>query len=379
MRSSFSRCWRFSLRWVVFAASFWVLWALITPCCAPLKVLAPRFAEAAATGKVDPSALAAVDQAIQRVRDHPLDASATPWAIMHGILAFGSDYAIRDDRSRSYRNALAFIAQRATIMKDGKRAPLLGETNGYPHFLYDASSQGHENQFLMILASVGAAQSFSLRTDAGRQARVADLLRQAKIVFRRDQHPAWTTVAFIHYLGGKAAWRNVFGDEFSIADLVELLVRFNDPVEGGMHRLYGLAYAHCRLDEARRSQAPPWRDVRAVLRERLAAAGSWRSDDGLFRGTWWRTRGQGNGAEDGIILKTGHMLEWLTLACGRLACKAGWLRKTAVSLARRLLQGEIAGEGPGALFHAAHGLRLWRASLARPAAKFFAHCGAGRF
>ncbi|MBI3089171.1 MAG: hypothetical protein HYY96_00770 [Candidatus Tectomicrobia bacterium] len=318
-----------------------------------------------------------VAHALERVRARRLTTADDPWVIMHGILAFGADLRILERGSGEMTSALEFIAQRATIRREGREVALLTETSGYPHFLFDRAAQGHENQFLMIFAEAGVPASFPLRTGAGRQVRLTDLLGQATAVFHRRQHPAWTSVAFLHYLGPFATWRNALGERYSTADLLDILLSYEDDIEGGTHRLYGLAYALCRLreaeakepgglpaeEQARRSVLERQPALRAVLRQRIRAAEAWRRADGLYAGAWWAAearQGEGPDGDDDVLLKTGHMLEWLTLACGSPPCREDWLGETAGGLARRILRSVVEHAAPGPLYHAAHGLRLWR-------------------
>lgn len=350
------------------------------PAASPLQDPAAPREPAGKMGRAirsQPSLDPMVAEALERVRGRRLTTADDPWVIMHGVLAFGADYRILDRRSGEPTSALEFIAQRATIRREGREVALLAETNGYPHFLYDRAAQGHENQFLMIFAEAGVPASFPLRTGAGRQVRLADLLRQATTVFHPRQHPAWTSVAFLHYLGPFATWRNALGESSSITELLDILLGYEDDIEGGTHRLYGLVYALCRLREAqekepgglpgeepaRRSLLQRLPALQAALRERIRAAEAWRRADGLYAGAWWAAaagQGEGPDEDDDVLLKTGHMLEWLTLACGSLPCRPGWLGETTRGLARRILRSDVEHAAPGPLYHAAHGLRLWR-------------------
>ncbi len=284
---------------------------------------------------------------------------------MHGILAFGRDYQLVDSETGRLVQALEFIARRGAITRGGRQVHLLAETRGFPHFLYDEAAQAHENQFLMILAAAKTPLSYRFTTSAGRLVEIGDLLRQATLVFQRDQHPAWTSVAFIHYLGPRGRWQNALGEAYSIADLVGILLGYDDRIEGGTHRLYGLAYALRHMPAAPASTAQPWSEVRTALSEAVRAAQRWRRPDGAFRGAWWGASANVPAEAEvvgDVMLKTGHMLEWLTLACSRLACPAGWLDDVAAALARRMFAADLAGSEPqflGAVFHAAHGLRQW--------------------
>lgn len=328
----------------------------------------PVGAEPEATAAVaDPVvSLSRIDHLIDRVREQPLAIeSASPWEIVHGIMAFEDQATVVDGSTGKRIDAIDFLLRQATY--EGHR--LFREIDGVVTLPEGTEEKGlvetHRDQFLMALANAGVSPETEALTDEGGRVSVAELVQLSKQGFRIDQELGWTLVALSTYLQAGERWANDQGEELSLTDLVERAI-YRDPrmeTEGGHHHLYGVAYA---VDRHQRTggggSAKIWLKARFYLDNFIEHVKAYQQDDGAFSAAGFRGSKAPSSPEIDLQ-ETGHGLEWLVISLPPEELGAPWVRRAVSHLCDVLESNPLDRFHPGALYHAAHALRLYRARI----------------
>jgi hypothetical protein len=222
-------------------------------------------------------------------------------------------------------------------------------------------SQGHTDQFVAEMAQIGMKldRKFLIQ---GKEYTFEDFVRYTKMRARTNQELSWTVLVLAHYYGTDITWTNMHGEKLHYEDL--LRAELNEPVErgacGGTHRLFGLTWAyHLHLQKGGKKTAI-WQEVEKKIKEYQARAREVQNSDGSFSTDYFVSKANvpDLGRQIGC---TGHILEWLALALTEEELRAPWVQEAVNALVRMLLDSQNRALDGGALYHAAHGLRLYYA------------------
>lgn len=314
-----------------------------------------------------------IDAVLAHTRDRRrLDAAVHgAWQVVHGILAFGRDLPLIHDGGES--SALDYLLDGGRLTGwivrpegDGLRAVIEpGSTMG----------QGHPDQWLGYLSQCGVAAERGGRlvggipldtalVIGGRPHAVADLLDRAKADIRPGQEATWTLMALSAYEPPDAAWTAGDGTAWSVERVVamEAEAEIFRAACGGAHRLYGLAAA---IDARRRAGLGPvpadsgWAAAEAVLEECIDRARRFQQADGSFS-THSFERPATSPDVFARLSATGHVFEVLALALDDERLAEPWVTRAAERLVALLEQTADIDVECGGLYHAAHGLALYR-------------------
>jgi hypothetical protein len=319
-----------------------------------------------------------IDAVLAHARDaRRLDASVHgAWQIVHGILAFGRDLPIVYEGTEA--SALDYLLDGGTptgwILRtdsDGLVAVVEpGSTMG----------QGHPDQWIGYLAQCGIADPATGRLTAGLPLEtplvaaggrhtLATLLERAKRDIRPGQEATWTLMALAAYEPPGASWQAGDGTTWSVERVVEMEANAEifRAACGGAHRLYSLAAA---LDARRRAGLPPaapgsgWDAAEATLAECLDRARRFQQADGSFSTHSFERPGS---SPDVVarLAATGHVFEVVALALDDERLSEPWVGRAAERLVELLERTADVDVECGALYHAAHGLALYRARICR--------------
>jgi hypothetical protein len=307
----------------------------------------------------DPDELRArIDAAVESVRRRDLLTTHGFWTVFHGILGLGPEATVRDPWGRRVRatdyvfdggelRGLRFLPTRYGL-----------DVQSGPTFV----GQGHQDQFVAEMAQWGVPADRPVRV-GGREYRFLDFVRhsQMRASVTAGQELSWAVVAVGQYLGTDLEWVNGAGERLRFEDLVryELAAPVESAACGGTHRLFGLSWAY-RLHRGRGGRAAgAWADVPAKVATYRDRARRYQNPDGTFSTAYFR--GWGDAADPQLrVSTTGHTLEWLALALPDDELREAWVRDAARALADLLtgLRDEPVEAGP--LYHAVHGLLLYR-------------------
>ncbi|MFM7205785.1 MAG: hypothetical protein ACKO4T_03835 [Planctomycetaceae bacterium] len=311
-----------------------------------------------------------IDAVLHHARDgRRLDAGVHgAWQVVHGVLAFGPDFPLAVHGGTT---------PALTHLLDG--GPLVGwklrpGTPGVVAVVEEGSTmgQGHPDQWLGYLSQCGVAAAgdrlaggIPLDTPlvaGGRRFTVADLLAQAQHDIRPGQEATWTLMALAAWLPPDASWTAGDGGRWTTEQVVRMEAAADVPSAacGGAHRLYALAAAVAA--HRRATGTPPtggWADAAAVLDESIERARRFQAADGSFAIRPFERPGTSPDVF-ARLSATGHVLEVLALALDDRRLAEPWVTRAADRLVTLLEQTADLDVECGGLYHAAHGLAIYR-------------------
>ncbi len=321
---------------------------------------------------VDPATLCRrIDAVLDHARDarrlNPRDHAA--WQVVHGILAFGEAFPIQQGDGTT--PALAYLLEGGRLTGWSLRPSSPGVIS-----VLEAGSktgQGHPDQWLGYLSqcSLEGLPPDTPLVVAGERRRVGDLIEQAKHDLRPGQEATWTLMALATYLPTDAEWTSGDGEEWSLERLVamEAAADLAGSACGGSHRLYGLAVAVNRYLAATglnpEELTGGWAAAEARIQEGIEKARRFQQPDGSFSTSFFERPGSSPDVF-ARIGATGHTFEFLAMALDERRLAEPWMRRAAAALVTLLEQTADVPVECGGLYHAAHGLVLYRARTCGP-------------
>ena len=327
-------------------------------------------------GEVDQASLCRrIDAVLAHTRDgRRLDASVHgAWQVVHGILAFGRDFPLEHDGTVS--SALDYLMAGGQVTgwvlrpsKPGVRAIVEGGST---------MAQGHPDQWLGYLSQCGLAPcgkgGVPLDTKlivAGREFAVADLLAQAQADITPGQEATWTLMALSTYLPHDAEWTSRDGQTWTIGRVVamEAAADIFSSACNGAHRLYGLIAAvkqHMAATGTSWEELDgPWGEAADVIDECVGRARRFQQADGSFSTHSFERPGTSTDVF-ATLSATGHVFEVVVMALDDERLAEPWVTRAADRLVTLLEQTADIDVECGALYHAAHGLAIYRERTCR--------------
>ena len=227
------------------------------------------------------------------------------------------------------------------------------------------TGQGHEDQWLGYLSQAGLPLDRSIVV--GEQTyTVRDLLTQAQWDIYDGMEATWTLMAFSTYLPLDTEWTAKDGTTWTIPRMVEMEAAQNldESACGGSHRLYGLAVALERYRENGGELKPdgdgPWEKAQRKIDDAISTARKFQQPDGSFSTNYFARPGTSPDIATRIGT-TGHTLEFLTVSLPDDELRQPWVSRAVVHLLECLERTQKFDLECGGLYHAVHGLELYRA------------------
>ena len=229
----------------------------------------------------------------------------SPWAVIHTILPFGVETDIIAGNRNV--NAIGWMCYNGVC----KTQRMFQSTNSGFRTNVGPGVQGHEGQFLALLAQSSVPRSFPIVVGKNRYT-VSDLIRYEMVTCREKSELTFKLIGLSHYLSPKQTWRDDHGHSWNLEKLVK--EELDQPVVGaacgGTHRLMGLSYA---LMMRRRYELPVtghWARADVYVNDFVQYAWSLQNPDGSFSTDWFEGRANEPNMER-KVQTTGHILEWL--------------------------------------------------------------------
>jgi hypothetical protein len=173
----------------------------------------------------------------------------------------------------------------------------------------------------------------------------------------------WTLMAFSTYLPLDARWQAKDGQEWTIEKMVNLENSQNlaESACGGTHRLYGLTTAvnRYRNEHEHAELTGPWLKAQEKIKQSIETARRFQQPDGSFSTNYFE-RPATNADIEKRIHSTGHTLEFIVLASTDAELNEPWIARSAMNLVDLLEETQDLPLECGALYHAVHGLQLYR-------------------
>ncbi len=292
------------------------------------------------------------------------------WQILHGVLAYQQDFAVQQDGQSV--SAVDYLLQGGT-MKGWTLQVVTDQPNAEPGIraMLDAGSQtgqGHPDQWLAIIAQCDVPIDQPIRVE-GQDLTLRHFVSQVQWDVPRNvlREYSWTLIGLTHYLPTDASWTASDGETWSIERLVQIEAEqeLGSSACGGTHRLIGLTMALRQHLAGHGRMAGSWKLADTVIRTAIAHAREYQNPDGSFSTRHFD--GPGSSPDLAQNLGTsGHILEFLSLALDDEELHEPWVIQAVTNLCNLFRLTRDVPLECGALYHAAHGLVLYRARIFGP-------------
>jgi hypothetical protein len=304
-----------------------------------------------------------IEAAIKQARQRDLLTTNGFWTVFHGILGLGPSAELVDPNTRQRFNALDYVANGGAV-RGMRFVPT-------PHGLDVETrpgtfvSQGHQDQFVAEMVEWGVSPDRKFIVD-GKEHTFREFIRHSKMraSVRAGQELEWSLVIIGQHEGTNARWVNAAGETVHFEDLLrhQLDAPLDDAACGGTHRLFALSWVyHLHLQHGGKTEGI-WKEVADRLAECKRKAHDLQNSDGSFSTNFFR--GRGNAPDMQLRLSTtGHIFEWLALACTDAELKEPWMRNAASALALMFFDIQRLPMEGGTLYHATHGLLIYHARV----------------
>ena len=248
-----------------------------------------------------------VHSALNFYLDNPEStALRSPWAVMHALLAFGSDYELIGPNNQRV-NAIGWMCHNGLCRTQRIFSP---RGNGFVPNV-GGGVQGHQGQFLAILAQCQVPPDYPIQIGE-RRFTVEDLVHYEMATCRERSELTFKLIGLSYYLDSDKQWRSNDGKVWSIQKLIqeELAQPILGSACGGTHRLMGYSFAIKQRVLQGQSLQGQYLRAAKFINEFIEYTWQLQNPDGSFSTNWYEGRGNEPNVER-RVQTTGHMLEWL--------------------------------------------------------------------
>jgi hypothetical protein len=356
----------------IFIACFLSLAALTGVTCAPQAEPARPISAQGQSAEASPTPVAVpatfkdrIDAALEHVRRRDLYTNNGFWTIFHGILGMGpAQTTLVDPQTNQRYNAVDYIANGLPIR--GMVFVPMGDLGlDVQTQAGTGVGQGHQDQFVAEMTQWGMPldKKFII---AGKEHTFADFVRysKARTSLTANQELSWAILIVGDHYGTDISWTNQAGEKIAFEDVVRY--ELNQPIEdaacGGTHRLFGLTWVyHLHLKNGGKNTGV-WQEVADKIDFYKKQAHKLQNPDGSFATGYVSTPGNSPDVQLKIST-TGHVLEWLALALTKQELSEPWVQDAVNALVMMILESRSDPIEGGALYHAVHGLYIYRARV----------------
>lgn len=347
-----------------------VLLAVIFGCQKPATQTKPT---------VDPSTVSAearrdrVDRVLDATFVRPLDLNVhAAWQIVHGAMAFKKAYQVRKGTESVFildyllkggsMSGWAFAPGAVLDPATGRRGLTSIMEPG------SKSGQGHADQWLGYLSNCGFALNDPI-TSGGVNYTFEDYVRQIEwdVPQNAIKEYSWTLMSLTAYRPTSHTWKASDGKMWSIENLLEIELDQVDTANlsiggpcGGTHRLFGIAISLKRHIAQGGEMTAIWQRAQEEIDGAIELARTHQNADGSLSTNFFTGR-TGISQDLGQNLHaTGHTFEFLAIALPDDQLNEPWFNLAADALCEMFEDGDQLELECGALYHAAHGLVVYR-------------------
>ena len=296
------------------------------------------------------------------------------WQVLHGVLAYQQEFPVRVGESGPDQSAIGYVTEggelRGWTLQPGD---ILDEESGRRGLRAvvepgTRKGQGHADQWLAVLAQAELPRDYPV-TMGGQTYTMDQFIRQVQrdIPYNAEEEWSWTLIGLTKYVPTSAEWTAADGEIWSIERMVQAEIDqdIDSSACGGTHRLIGVATALNRRRAEGGAMTGVWQRAERIIQEAIVRALELQNPDGSFSAQYLRR--PASSPDMSIVLgSSGHVLEFLAVAM-----TDEQLRNPQVQLAVQQLCGLFRDTKDlslecGALYHAAHGLVLYRERVFGP-------------
>lgn len=286
------------------------------------------------------------------------------WQVVHGVLAYGAQFPL--ETTNGTESALNYLLQGGELT-GWHFAPgdqLANGRVGLRSVMEPGTyrGQGHADQWLAVLAQADLSLNQTIIAD-GRTYLMQDLLEQVQldVPYNPEQEWSWTLIGLTEYISTSKTWTAGDGDTWSVERLVgkELEQVIETSACGGTHRLIGLSMALNKRRSEGAKLDSLWRRTEDLLMNAVDIARTFQNGDGSFSTNYFQRPGISADSAN-LLATTGHTLEFLALTLPPDQLREPWVVKSVNRLCGLLEDAEEMPLECGALYHAVHGLVVYR-------------------
>jgi len=283
------------------------------------------------------------------------------WQILHGVLTYQQDFQIR--HSDGEVSAVEHLLEGGTMNGWTFESGHLG-----PRAVLEAGSntgQGHADQWLAVMAQCELVADRAIKIGS-RAYTMRDWILQVQHDVPRNvlQEYSWTLIGLTLYLPTSAMWKAEDAQLWSIERLVDIETQheLHTSACGGTHRMIGISMAlnqYLAQQEESTELTGVWKAADDKIQEAIAVARRYQNPDGGFSSHYFARPGTTPDLSTALGT-TGHTLEFLTVALPTEQLDDLWVKRAVWYLCEVFRKTQDYDLECGALYHAAHGLSLYR-------------------
>lgn len=318
-----------------------------------------------------------IDDALEYTYDHrrlsagPGADDQAAWQIVHGALAFKREFLVSDG-SQDVSAVDYILAGGKMKGLDLRRGDLLDEAKaryGVKTIVAeDKMGQGHTDQWLGYLSDCKLPLAQPIVVE-GLQHTIADYIDQAKldVIENPIREYSWTLMALSSYYPTDYTWKAKDGSEWSMAKLVEIELEHSLDASpcGGTHRMTALTMAFNHRKEEGKPFDGVWKNLGERIRACVDKAKELQNPDGSLSSNYFARPGKS--ADLAVCMgSAGHVMEFLATALEKDELQTPWVKRAVLDVCKTFRKTKPVDVECGALFHAAHGLVLYREKVYGP-------------
>ena len=288
------------------------------------------------------------------------------WQILHGVLAYQQDFPVQTPNG--LQPAVDYVLNGGNMqgwtMEPGDVLDSATGRRGLRAIMEPGTKigQGHSDQWLAILAQCHLPTNQIIRVGSAEYTMESFVQQvQMDVWQNRDREWSWTLIGLSLYLPKDASWVATDRQTWYIEKLVESEVQqdLDASACGGTHRLIGLAMALNRHVAQGGEVTGPWADAQQLIRDAVERTRQYQNPDGSFSTNYF-ARPSNSPDVKNRLGATGHILEFLSVALPQEELESEWVKRAAWRLCQLFNDTRDLALECGALYHAAHGLVLYR-------------------
>ncbi|MEZ6117552.1 MAG: ADP-ribosylation factor-directed GTPase activating protein isoform b [Pirellulaceae bacterium] len=288
------------------------------------------------------------------------------WQILHGVLAYQHDFPVQTPNG--LQPAVDYVLNGGDIhgwtMQPGDVLDPATGRRGLRAIMEPGTKigQGHSDQWLAILAQCHLPTNQIIRVGNAEYTMESFVQQvQMDVWQNREREWSWTLIGLSLYLPKDASWVATDRQTWSVEKLVESEVQqdLDASACGGTHRLIGLAMALNRHVAQGGQVTGPWADAQRLIRDAIERTRQYQNPDGSFSTNYF-ARPSNSPDVKNRLGATGHILEFLSVALPQEELESEWVKRAAWRLCQLFDDTRDLALECGALYHAAHGLVLYR-------------------
>lgn len=278
------------------------------------------------------------------------------WQIVHGALCYGNELELKvNGKLVPVLDYLFGGGQlKGWLLQPGEKGLVSVMDPG------SKVGEGHKDQWIGYISQGGVKLDEPIKV-GNRTFKVRDLVTQVQWDIHDRMEATWTLMALSTYLPIDATWKAKDGQQWTLERIaaMEAAQEINESACGGTHRLYGMATALRHYRATGKPLTGGWLAAQEKVNQCIELARQNQQPDGSFSTSFFLR--PSTSADVALRLNTtGHTLEFLAMALDAKQLAEPWVTRSVVYLCNLLEATKKLPLECASLYHATHGLRLYR-------------------